>query len=1018
MVVGSILIVAATQAVSSALAGDDVLVSQNLGANAYTASSTWDTHMPQFAFDGDSATLWNAGNDAVQWLEVDLGASYHVHHFVLEVAQTPDGDTTHEILLSSTPIGDAAVGATVAHTFQGFTVAGQVLEATLPESFSARFAQIRTLSSPSWIAWREFKVFATAATLTVTNLNDSGPGSLRQAIADAAPGDTINFAVNGTITLTSGELVITNGLTINGPGVANLTISGNDASRVFSVQGVTASILRMAVSHGRAAHGGAVYLDSTSVLTMSNCSVTESEDITGDYSGGGGGVMSEGALRIIDSTISGNHSHSMGGGVTSLGTLTLINSTVSSNDGGSAGGGIWQAGSQTSLVNCTVSGNTVMGNGGGIQVTGGATLTCTNCTITANNGWNAGGGFFISPGSVALRNSILAGNVALSRPDCDGAITSDDYNLIQNTDGATITGDATHNIYDQDPLLGPLQDNGGPTWTHALLPGSPAIDAGHSGGLVADQRGFPRPVDNAGVANASGGDGSDIGAYEACAETNLVTNTNDSGPGSLRQAILAANACPGQNTIEFAPSAYGTITLTTGELAITDDLTINGPGATNLTVSGNQSSRVFLINSGVVSVSGMTIANGMIVPESSSPFAGAGIANLATLAISDSVICSNTNPYLNVGGGGIYSGGANYNAGGTLTVRSCTISSNHALNGAGIWSVASTLSIFDSTLTDNHANDGGGIRSDGGSLVIAITTISGNSAGDGGGILGSATIRNCTIVNNNAWWYGGGGIMGSADIRGSIVASNSATQGADGPDCLGEINSSDYNLIQNTNGVTITGATTHNIYDQDLLLGPLQDNGGPTWTHALLTGSPAIGAGDPSFTPPPDFDQRGPGFPRVASGRIDIGAFEYMYVCPGDADCDGIPDSWMQLYFGHATGQAGDNSRATDDRDGDGMSNLQEYLTGTNPTDSGSAFRIISVVQEGDDIRVTWNAGGGTTNVLQAATGDVNGGHMTSFADLNEPIVILGTGDTITNSVDTGGTTNFSSRYYRVRLVP
>ncbi len=89
---------------------------------------------------------------------------------------------------------------------------------------------------------------------------------------------------------------------------------------------------------------------------------------------------------------------------------------------------------------------------------------------------------------------------------------SDGYNLIQNTNACTITGNTTGNIYGIDPLLGPLQDNGGPTFTHALLPGSPAIDAGNAFGLTTDQRGFPRPYDLPGITNAS--DGSDIGAYE------------------------------------------------------------------------------------------------------------------------------------------------------------------------------------------------------------------------------------------------------------------------------------------------------------------------------------------------------------------------------------------------------------------------------------------------------------------------------------------------------------------------
>jgi hypothetical protein len=115
---------------------------------------------------------------------------------------------------------------------------------------------------------------------------------------------------------------------------------------------------------------------------------------------------------------------------------------------------------------------------------------------------------------VNIRNTIVAQNAAITGSDCSGTLNSLDYNLIQNTNGCTITNLTTHNIYNQDPKLGPLADLGGPTPTHALRFDSPAIDAGNSGGLTTDQRGFPRPIDDPNIPNAQGGDGSDIGAYE------------------------------------------------------------------------------------------------------------------------------------------------------------------------------------------------------------------------------------------------------------------------------------------------------------------------------------------------------------------------------------------------------------------------------------------------------------------------------------------------------------------------
>ena len=105
------------------------------------------------------------------------------------------------------------------------------------------------------------------------------------------------------------------------------------------------------------------------------------------------------------------------------------------------------------------------------------------------------------------------------------SLVSQDYNLIQDISGCTITGTTTHNIYGQDPKLGPLADNGGPTLTHALRFDSPAVDSGKSGGLSTDQRGFTRPIDSPDVVNAEGGDGNDIGAYEINPSTQMSIYT-------------------------------------------------------------------------------------------------------------------------------------------------------------------------------------------------------------------------------------------------------------------------------------------------------------------------------------------------------------------------------------------------------------------------------------------------------------------------------------------------------------
>jgi len=126
-------------------------------------------------------------------------------------------------------------------------------------------------------------------------------------------------------------------------------------------------------------------------------------------------------------------------------------------------------------------------------------------------------------------------------------------------------------------------------------------------------------------------------------------------------------------------------------------------------------------------------------------------------------------------------------------------------------------------------------------------------------------------------------------------------------------------------------------------------------------------------------------------------------------------EQWQINYFGSTTNPL---AAAGADPDGDGMSNTNEFLAGTNPTNSLSALRIISVVQQSNDVVITWTTAGGHTNAVQAAAGDGSGGYTTNFTDLSGLIAIPGSGDATTNYVDSGGATNAPARYYRVRVVP
>jgi hypothetical protein len=220
----------------------------------------------------------------------------------------------------------------------------------------------------------------------------------------------------------------------------------------------------------------------------------------------------------------GSGGQAYGGGIYSSGPLTLVRCALAKNIasggpggggvGSGSGGGIYNDGDVTMLT-CTIASNSASGSsfdfGGGIYQNG-TTLTIRSSTIAGNQA-DYGGGLSVSA-AADCGDTILAYNVAGTGPDCNGTINSSDYNLIQNTSGATITGTTTHNIAGQNPLLGALADNGGLSPTLAPLAGSPVLDKGKNLGSATDQRGAPRPFDFASIANAAGGDGSDIGAFE------------------------------------------------------------------------------------------------------------------------------------------------------------------------------------------------------------------------------------------------------------------------------------------------------------------------------------------------------------------------------------------------------------------------------------------------------------------------------------------------------------------------
>ena len=384
-------------------------------------------------------------------------------------------------------------------------------------------------------------------------------------------GDGGSAITNRLGTLTVTDSLMTGGTTRGGGGglrseggvvnISNTTISNNTSGGAGNTRG-----------------GGGIY--NNGEMTLTNCVVsgnTAGEDTAG------GGIRNALKLTLINSIVTGNTATEGGGGIYGSGTtasgefVTIINSTISNNSantgtgsvGTGNGGGIYIAGGMTTTITgSTISGNTVaatssgfagpQGFGGGIFTFG--TLTLKNTTVSGNSAENVGGGIYDDhPGGstgyvtldnstivnnqagqvggvenrnpvanfpVTIRNTIIANNTGGTSPDVRNDFNSQGYNLIENTAGANISGDTATNITGVDPNLGSLANNGGPTATHALLPGSPAIDKGKtSSDLTTDQRGVTRPTDDPAIANANGGDGSDIGAYEIGASNGVAEKT-------------------------------------------------------------------------------------------------------------------------------------------------------------------------------------------------------------------------------------------------------------------------------------------------------------------------------------------------------------------------------------------------------------------------------------------------------------------------------------------------------------
>ncbi len=687
----------------------------------------------------------------------------------------------------------------------------------------------------------------------VENLNDSGPGSLRQVITNAAAtSHTVTFPAGfsgQTITLAStinlsGDMIIDagglpGGVTLSGEGkngTFGLFTTGSGSTVVFKC-------LTLANGGGSGFDGDGAAINNAGTLILTQCNFYSNTS-----TGLGGAIFSDGGTLMLEQcTLSGNTAYH-GGAISSNSPLTLVQCTLSSNTASSiqgAGGAISSSGPLT-LTQCTLSGNSA-NNGGGchISLPGGSTFT--QCTICGNSVTGIGGGVYndVYPyqgGIFHLSNTIVAVNTAPAGPDLAGPATSQGGNLIG--DGTGSSGLTNGVMGDQmgtraqpvDPLLAPLGNYGGPTQTMPPLVGSPAINTAVGSTFTTDQRGVA-------IADLM----PDIGAAEAV--FSKVKNTSDSGPGSLRQALI--DAATSGHAVSFAPALNGATITPAGAIdslgnafILSTGMVVDAGGLPGgITINGALGNfRLFSSNPGTdVFFKGLTLANG-----GGSSFSGNGgaIINGGTMTLLGCTLFGNSS-----GGYSFHlpfgSGGAVYNEG-TLTLLQCTLSGNSTAFGGG-----------------------GGALNNSGTLTLNQCTVSGNSAGTGGG-----------IESFGAQLY----------LINSIVAGNvAAAYAPDIDNVAGILTPTGVNLIGDLTSTGLSASST--LLTGSANLAPLGNYGGPTQTMPPLTGSPAIDPAGGATTPPFSTDQRG--LPRLEGASVDLGAVE---IAPATDFSPGVVSFQYGLY--------------------------------------------------------------------------------------------------------------------------
>ncbi|MEM7112219.1 MAG: choice-of-anchor D domain-containing protein [Chloroflexota bacterium] len=679
-------------------------------------------------------------------------------------------------------------------------------------------------------------------------------GAISVANADTANAYTISLLA-GTYTMSlsgaenvnaTGDFDVTDDLTITGAGTATTIIDANNLDRAFDLRGTpgTFALSDLTIQNGNGGgNGGAIDIEAVTA----SVAVTLTDVALRSNAGASGGAI--------------YYNPNQNGS-----TMALTRVEVSGNSASVEGGGIYVRGNGVTVTNSTISGNMANSNGGGMQIrntgccVGGATLTnvtvANNTADADNSGGGIGGGLYQQSGTFTIQNSLIADNnvgTSGSGPDCGGTLTSQDYNLIEDVTGCTISGTTTNNVTGAAPNLAALAANGGNTQTHALQSGSAALDHIPSGAngcgsspIDEDQRGQGRPF------NAGGGALCDVGAYEA-------------------QSVLTLPEIDIQgNAISIAD---GDVTPTTADHTDFGNVNVGGNTVTTFTIENTGTAVLNLTDSPIVQVSGTNAAEFVVTTAPTTPVASGGgtttfqvtftptAAGVRTATLSIANNDSDENPYnFDIQGSGVVDTSLAVDTttdSNTAAFQVCDdgIANDCSLRGAISKANADTANAYtislpagtytfslsgtenanatgDLDITDDLTIDGAGadttivdandldrvfeIRNSSTVVFLNDITIQDGNTVSGAGIRvnlnTTLTLNDSTVSSNQASDHGGGAVnFGTLNINRSTFSNNSATNWG------GSFRNDGGSSVANINNSTFSGntATTGNAFAND-----------------------------------------------------------------------------------------------------------------------------------------------------------------------------------------------------------